>query len=40
MSMPRRTYQGGCRELMLRVLTHNIMIALIGVFHGVLEGLL
>jgi hypothetical protein len=33
------SYQGRCRELMLRVLTHNIMIALIRVFYRALEGL-
>jgi hypothetical protein len=34
-----KTYQGRCRELMLRVQTRNIMIALIGGFYRALEGL-
>jgi hypothetical protein len=38
-ALSAKTYQGRCRELMLRVLTHNIMIALIGVFYRALEGL-
>jgi hypothetical protein len=38
-ALSAKTYQGRCRELMLRVLTHNIMIALFGVFYRDLEGL-
>jgi hypothetical protein len=38
-ALSAKTYQGRCRELMLRVLTHNIMIALIGGFYRALEGL-
>jgi len=38
-ALSAKTYQGRYRELMLRVLMHNIMIALIGVFYRALEGL-
>ena len=38
-ALSAKTYQGRCRELMSRGLTHNIMIALIGVFYRALEGL-